>query len=111
MRVNDEDLATMRRQIADCSQQGSTWVYVEQIANVLDDLHDCRAELEGLTDTMGMLLVESRLREAEIARISAGLERVKVALHEAICRPMGVVPDSALEWYDPNHAALDGGEE
>jgi len=83
MRVNDEDLATMRRQIADCSQQGSTWVYVEQVANVLDDLHDCRAELE----------------------------RVKVALHEAICRPMGVVPDSALEWYDPNHAALDGGEE
>lgn len=29
-------------------------------------------------------------------------ERLMVALHDAICRPQGVVPDSALEFYDPD---------
>lgn len=34
------------------------------------------------------------------------IERLRVALHAAISRPAGVVPDVALEFYDPKHPAL-----
>jgi hypothetical protein len=38
--------------------------------------------------------------------VAAENERLRVALHEAITRPMGVVPDAALEFYDPKHLSF-----
>lgn len=34
------------------------------------------------------------------------VERLRAALHATIARPTGVVPDIALEFYDPKHPAL-----
>ncbi len=36
----------------------------------------------------------------------AEIVALQVALHDAINRPMGVVPDSALEFYDPNFSVI-----
>lgn len=37
-------------------------------------------------------------------------ERLRTALHDAIRRPMGVVPDSAVEFYDPTRDLREGGD-
>jgi hypothetical protein len=35
----------------------------------------------------------------EVEHLKAKIHRLKVALDDAISRPMGVVPDSAIEFY------------
>lgn len=39
-------------------------------------------------------------------KVADEIERLRVALHVTITRPAGVVPDVALEFYDPHHPAL-----
>ena len=46
-------------------------------------------------------VMEEVLR-SEIKRLETEKKRLLIALHDAIKRPMGVVPDSALEFYDAN---------
>ncbi len=46
--------------------------------------------------------------EDEIARLRAEKERLLIALHDAIRRPMGVTPDSAVEFY--SHRMADEAE-
>ena len=36
----------------------------------------------------------------DIRKMGAENARIRIALHDAINRPMGVVPDSAVEFYD-----------
>ena len=46
----------------------------------------------------------------EIIRLEAENARLRTALHDAINRPMGVVPDSAVEFYDIE-SSIPGDEE
>jgi hypothetical protein len=45
--------------------------------------------------------------EAALAEASKVIERLKLAMHDAINRPMGVVPATAEEFYDPRHPTFD----
>ncbi|WP_342163009.1 hypothetical protein [Methylobacterium sp. SD21] len=42
--------------------------------------------------------------EAEVARLTAENERLRIAFHDATRRPLGVTPDSGAEFYDQRMA-------
>ena len=44
-------------------------------------------------------------RQDEIDAYKTMIDRLTTALHDAIARPMGVVPDSALEFYSETRMA------
>lgn len=66
-----------------------------QAPNTLSEVEDLRSRATAAEDKL-------RDREAEI-------ERLKIAFHDAIRRPLGVTPDSGAEFYD--HRMADQAEE
>lgn len=42
--------------------------------------------------------------EAEVARLTAENQRLRIAFHDATRRPLGVTPDSGAEFYDQRMA-------
>lgn len=51
---------------------------------------------------MGAATIEAHQLEG----MADEIEQLRSALHAAIARPAGVVPDVALKFYDPKHPAL-----
>jgi hypothetical protein len=45
-----------------------------------------------------------REQSTRIAELEAEYDRLRVAFHDAIRRPLGVTPDSGAEFYDPRMA-------
>ena len=50
------------------------------------------------------LRVRATVAEATLREREAEIEKLKIAFHDAIRRPLGVTPDSGAEFYDPRMA-------
>ena len=88
------------------------------IADMRARLEAARAACESFAESEGRLLAEiNRLKvdasnhaadaatvRQERDRAEAENARLRIALHDAIRRPMGVTPDSAVEFYSPRMA-------
>ena len=78
---------------------------LDRIAEKLGLAHD-----EGLEDAEPFLAVIDGIRsrataaEDKLKDREAEIERLKIAFHDAIRRPLGVTPDSGAEFYDPRMA-------
>jgi hypothetical protein len=57
----------------------------------------------GVRDAIGTLMDSTDEYIEEMNMLVDDLRKMKIALHEAIKRPMGVVPHVAEEFYDQNY--------
>ena len=64
---------------------------------------DAPAQLRALADDK---MASTCAYESDLRRAAHEIERLRYALHATIARPAGVVPDCALEFYDPMHTGL-----
>ncbi len=66
----------------------------EKTASVIaHEIGACAGYVRRTAQRQGLLLTNMKPRDNKI-------NRLLTALHDAISRPMGVVPDSAMEFYD-----------
>lgn len=59
-----------------------------------------------IADICGRAADELLIKQMKIDQQVREIERLRAALHVTITRQTGVVPDLALEFYDPRHPAL-----
>ncbi len=59
---------------------------------------------DGAEARVRLARVRAEGAEADRANLRDKVFRLRIALHDAIRRPLGVTPDSALEFYDPRMA-------
>ncbi|AWB21191.1 hypothetical protein DA075_09930 [Methylobacterium currus] len=64
-----------------------------------DDSYNGRAQIRAF-----LKLARAALSAARVAELEAENARLRIALHDAIRRPLGVTPDSAVEFYSPRMA-------
>ena len=65
----------------------------------LEDAYSVIESIYGFSDETSSAGEAWGVVQEEITRLSAENTRLRTALHDAINRPMGVVPDSAEEFY------------
>jgi hypothetical protein len=68
-------------------------------ADIGREIGACAGYVRATAKRQGLLLANSNPKTNRI-------ERLLTALHDAIRRPMGVVPDSAVEFYDAKRADM-----
>lgn len=74
---------------------------------VIQKRKETRSDLPrlGFCNDMGLIDEEREEAATEITRLHAERDALLIALHDAIRRPMGVVPASADPFYNPVFAA------
>ena len=68
------------------------------LQEIIDDINEASKDNDACLDNDG------------ICDVVFVFDKLLTALHDAIDRPKGVVPDSAIEFYDPEYKPRKGGK-
>ena len=108
--INEPEICWQKRPLYSEAQMRAALDRAEradgEIAKIAIHL-DAEFDSDSILHTIREIQADLDIFKDRATTAEAALERMRIALHDAIARPMGVVPESAEEFYDQNHPSYE----